>query len=78
MAIQTLLEALLEYDTYIAPLTLVAVICYVILYSHPTLAIYKQYERFGNAWWMPKMLGRGPQKLFQDGYDKVKATAVLA
>jgi hypothetical protein len=44
---------------------------YYICLRASTRTIYDQYERVGNPWWVPKILGKGPQTLFAEGYAKV-------
>ncbi|GAW14656.1 hypothetical protein ANO14919_040590 [Xylariales sp. No.14919] len=47
-------------------------IIYYLLWSYrQTPSIYRQFERVRNPWWLPKILGKGPQTLFVEGYNKI-------
>lgn len=34
-------------------------------------SVYDQFERVGNPWWMPKLLGKDATALLSEGYERV-------
>lgn len=64
--------ATLTQHTYFGPaLALIGIISYIVFSSRPGPSVYDGFERLGNPSWMPKFIGKGPQTLFSEGYNKV-------
>jgi hypothetical protein len=48
------------------------VACCLLLFQRRSFSIYDRFERISNPWCLPKLLGKGPQTLFTEGYNKVR------
>jgi hypothetical protein len=71
MAVQAVVGILLESRIYFFSFLVFGLICYLLSRWRQTSSIYHQFEHVGNPWWLPKVLGKGPQTLFAEGYNNV-------
>ncbi|KAI0455767.1 cytochrome P450 monooxygenase [Xylaria acuta] len=71
MPFQVAVQLLIENRTYAFSLFVFGLVYYLVSTWRQAPSIYHQFERLENPWWLPKFLGKGPQTLFAEGYNKI-------